>query len=194
MPKFTSPALAPKGEQRTSFVSAGVGVGTPANLTYSRNQTAAADMAAPMTPIMKASSDLTKAIINFFKGNLMKIGSRSLTILLSICAPLSFVATISWAKYQDTLSVSWIPRELSYSAAIAVPAALILLIGQFRCPRCRLKIWETREPNFMRRVCFDRVCPRCGRDRDSVWPLQYLMAPEPWDGKKALKPRRAPSP
>lgn len=66
MPKFNSPVLAPGSEQRTSFASASLAVGTPVNATYSRNITVANDVRVPMTPLMTASSNITKAIMSLF--------------------------------------------------------------------------------------------------------------------------------
>jgi len=117
----------------------------------------------------------------------VKIGSRLFVLILSMLVPVSFFILISLSRNKGDLTEAWMSRELSYGAAFFVTSLLVLLIWQFRCPRCNLKLWETREPNFMRRVCYDRACPRCGRDRDNVWPLQYRMVPEPWDGIKIEK-------
>ena len=62
----------------------------------------------------------------------------------------------------------------------------------FLCPRCGKHVdtkgadrghffygvFEKHEPD----------CPRCGRTRENVWPLQYLTKREPWDGVRNDEP------
>lgn len=71
---------------------------------------------------------------------------------------------------------------------IAVPAFVVAILFastalNFRCPRCRLGIDSKRHPGYRVGYVPGANCPRCGRTRRGVWPFQYLVKPEPWDGQ-----------
>ncbi|WP_040308733.1 hypothetical protein [Asticcacaulis biprosthecium] len=67
-------------------------------------------------------------------------------------------------------------------AAANVCAWLSFWIGSSaRCPRCQYTLFRSRrwgedQPPH-------RWCMMCGRDRKGVWPFQYQIKPEPWDGR-----------
>ncbi|ESQ86233.1 hypothetical protein AEAC466_03285 [Asticcacaulis sp. AC466] len=65
---------------------------------------------------------------------------------------------------------------------------LAIAVSQFffLCPRCGKHI-DTKgadKGNFFYGVfeTYEPHCPRCDRTRENVWPLQFVMKREPWDG------------
>lgn len=69
---------------------------------------------------------------------------------------------------------------------VAVPAFAIALVFaltalNFKCPKCRLGIDSKPRSGYRVGYVPGANCPRCGRARKGVWPLQYLLRPEPWD-------------
>jgi hypothetical protein len=58
---------------------------------------------------------------------------------------------------------------------------LFALGAAARCPRCGTHIMV--DWSDWRRAHVPRHCVLCGRARADVWPFQYLLKPEPWDGE-----------
>ena len=61
---------------------------------------------------------------------------------------------------------------------IFVSALSVFLAFNFRCPRCRLGIDSKVTPGYKIGYTPKDECPRCGRVRSGVWPLQYIFKPE----------------
>lgn len=81
-------------------------------------------------------------------------------------------------------AAGWLAGEgqgLYRDAALSGAAALCYwILMSARCPRCQYGLWPARawhETQPSRHWCM-----MCGRDRKGVWPFQYLVRPEPWDG------------
>ena len=72
---------------------------------------------------------------------------------------------------------------LSFSLAFFLIAASQFL---FLCPRCGKHIDTKSEQDgaffYLPGELHDETCPRCRRTRKGVWPGQYFLHREPWDG------------
>ena len=74
--------------------------------------------------------------------------------------------------------------NLSACAGFAIAAlASFGLSWSVRCPRCGLQV-HSRDGVRKFGQAASKHCERCGRTRIGVWPLQYKMRAEPWDGVK----------
>ena len=60
----------------------------------------------------------------------------------------------------------------------------IFLHFQCRCPRCGALVYQDTDGFELSYpgVKTSETCYRCGRNRKGVWPLQYWLKREPWDG------------
>jgi hypothetical protein len=67
-----------------------------------------------------------------------------------------------------------------FDAAYAVGWAMIVIGSNVRCPRCGLSVGIS--DGIWRHSLVPHHCIACGRTRRDVWPFQYLVKPEPWDG------------
>lgn len=68
------------------------------------------------------------------------------------------------------------------TAGLHIVATLLLMVGAAaRCPRCSMHI-ATREQRW-RGGPSAQWCYICGRSRRRVWPFQYVLKPETWDGE-----------
>ncbi len=75
--------------------------------------------------------------------------------------------------------------SLLASAGFVVAAlASFALSWSVRCPRCELQVHSTDGVRKFGQAA-SKNCERCGRTRIGVWPLQYKLRPEHWDGTKA---------
>ena len=73
-------------------------------------------------------------------------------------------------------------------AMLVVGMAAGVLALNVKCPRCKLHISGHETGTYLPGdPPAASPCPRCGRTRQGVWPFQYLVAPEPWDGSKIKK-------
>jgi len=62
---------------------------------------------------------------------------------------------------------------------IIIGAIMMLFLPLSRCPRCG----ELLDTKLGRQHGFDAIpseCTKCGRTRKGVWPLQFLLRPEPY--------------
>lgn len=62
-----------------------------------------------------------------------------------------------------------------------VGVLLIMTAFAVRCPRCTGPV-STRNPVWNGGPKSE-WCPVCGRRRQGIWPFQYLLQSEDWDGK-----------
>ncbi len=68
------------------------------------------------------------------------------------------------------------------AAALHIAGTLLVLIGvAARCPRCTTHI-AMRDQRW-RGGPRAEWCYICGRSRKRVWPFQYVLKPEVWDGE-----------
>ena len=97
-------------------------------------------------------------------------------------------AALGRLRFLAILAVGMLVTRLLLSDIDAVTVGLyitswLLLTTGFaaRCPRCETHItsykrhWDTG-PN-------GKWCSTCGRTRKRVWPFQYALKPEVWDGQ-----------
>jgi len=58
---------------------------------------------------------------------------------------------------------------------------LVMTAFAVRCPRCAGPV-SSRTPGWYGGPK-NEWCPVCGRRRHGIWPFQYLLRPESWDGE-----------
>ena len=91
---------------------------------------------------------------------------------------------VAVAMVSVLVGVATIESNLSVAIPAFVVATVFALTAlNFKCPRCRLGIDSKQRPGYRVGYIPGADCPRCGRTRKGVWPFQYLLRPEPWDGR-----------
>ena len=70
------------------------------------------------------------------------------------------------------------PSAVATPALLLLAAASMIAAWAFRCPRCRLHIDSQGRLGYAVGYVPATECPRCGRSRKGVWPLQFLLSPE----------------
>lgn len=103
---------------------------------------------------------------------------------------LGIVATIcfqSWRLLGVVLALSaiygvWVGDAGALSTAVssAIGWACMSVVLAARCPRCGYTLAPSRNP--FAEGPGRNWCPMCGRTRTRVWPFQYMIKPESWDG------------
>ncbi|WAC49550.1 hypothetical protein OVA03_06505 [Asticcacaulis sp. SL142] len=68
------------------------------------------------------------------------------------------------------------------AACFAVGWMLFAVYAFSLCPRCETNI-STDGWSRWTRFHLPKYCTVCGRPRQGVWPLQFRLRPEPWDGQ-----------
>lgn len=68
------------------------------------------------------------------------------------------------------------------ATCFAIGWVLFAIFGYSLCPRCQTHISEDGWSRW-RRFHIPKYCTVCGRARQGVWPLQFRLRPEPWDGQ-----------
>jgi hypothetical protein len=70
------------------------------------------------------------------------------------------------------------PAAVVTAGLLLLAAASLIAAWAFRCPRCRLHIDSQGRSGYAVGYVPAAECPRCGRSRRGVWPLQFLLRPE----------------
>lgn len=76
-------------------------------------------------------------------------------------------------------------RIISFFFLFASTLFLLCLLN-FKCPRCKLGIDSQGYWGYKVGYLPSDDCAICGRTRKGVWPFQYLVAPEKWEGADTI--------
>jgi hypothetical protein len=68
-----------------------------------------------------------------------------------------------------------------YDGLFIVGWLMIVVSSNARCPRCALPVGLSG--GMWRHSAVPSYCIGCGRFRRDVWPFQYILKPETWDGE-----------
>jgi hypothetical protein len=65
-----------------------------------------------------------------------------------------------------------------------------VLISGLKCPSCRFGLVDDTRGYYTLSKGVRPYCPQCGRSRKGVWPYQYTLYPEKWDGRCISDPEQ----
>ncbi|ESQ87561.1 hypothetical protein ABAC460_19740 [Asticcacaulis sp. AC460] len=107
--------------------------------------------------------------------------------MIPLAAPVMFDLLLGWNWLMAAGVVAyagyrvWSGDPGWYDGVFVFGWAMMLISSNARCPRCGLSVgisdgtWRHSAP--------PQHCIGCGRNRRDVWPFQYVLKPEPWDGQ-----------
>jgi hypothetical protein len=105
---------------------------------------------------------------------------RLFSIICMFMAVLSVLAVgISVEQLILTNRLMFVVPAIGFSAL----AIFMFWFGySIKCPRCKLNVMSQGYGGYGVGYKPTKDCPKCGRTRKGIWPCQYLVRPEPWDG------------